>query len=130
MRSSLLVLAAVSAWAFLSAGPAAAAIDCLRVGDVYTFHVRDNRTVIVEDRRHNKFKVDLMAICPQLKFKFGLGFKSLGGTTLSCLGPGDYVLARDRAMGPDRCPISKVTAYTPAMEKADKAREKAAHPSP
>jgi hypothetical protein len=62
----------------------------------------------------------LMGFCHNLAFKEQIGFKSVGGGELSCLGSGDYVLAHDIAI-PDRCPITSVVPYTAAMDAADKA---------
>jgi Family of unknown function (DUF6491) len=100
--------------------PALAAPSCLELGRIWSWKVVDNKTLIVEDDTHQKFKMSLMGFCPDLQFKERIAFKSFGGTELSCLGSGDYVLARDIAI-PDRCPITSVTPYTPAMEAADKA---------
>lgn len=74
-----------------------------------------DKTVIVEDYRHKKFKVDLMEACPGLRFKEVVGFKSVGGTGLSCLGPGDDLIRNETAASP-RCVISKVEPYNPEME--------------
>ena len=87
---------------------------------IWNWKVLDNKTLIVEDDTHQKFKMSLMGYCPDLEFKERIGFKSFGGSELSCLGSGDDVLARDIAI-PDRCPITNVVPYTPAMEAADKA---------
>lgn len=97
------------------AGPA-----CLELVRIWNWKVLDSKTLIVEDDAHQKFKMSLMGYCPNLAFKERIAFKSVGGSDLSCLGAGDYVLARDIAI-PDRCPIASVVAYTPAMEAADKA---------
>jgi len=97
------------------AGPA-----CLELGRIWSWKVLDNKTLIVEDDTHQKFKMSLMGYCPNLAFKERVGFKSIGGSELSCLSKGDDVLVRDIGM-PDRCPITDIVPYTPAMEAADKA---------
>jgi hypothetical protein len=97
-----------------------AAPSCLELGRIWSWKVVDNKTLIVEDDTHQKFKMSLMGFCPDLQFKERIAFKSVGGTDLSCLGMGDYVLAHDIAV-PDRCPITSVVPYTPAMEAAEKA---------
>ena len=100
---------------------------CLQIGRIWNWHAPDNRTLIVENDTHQKFKVDLMGYCPGLTFKEALAFRSIGGMSLSCITPGDVVFFHDVGME-TRCVISKVSAYTPAMEKADKdAREKHDH---
>ena len=104
----------------LGSGPALAAPACLELGRIWNWKVLDNKTLIVEDDMHQKFKMSLMGYCPDLAFKERIAFKSVGGMELSCLGTGDYVLAHEVAI-PDRCPISSVVPYTPAMEAADKA---------
>ncbi len=92
---------------------------CLRVGQILDWKALDNQTLIVEDNSHQKFKLDLMGTCTGLTFKQELGFKSVGGTELSCLTPGDYVLSHVMSLH-DHCPIKTIEAYTPDMEKADK----------
>ena len=78
-----------------------------------------------KDDLHKKFKVTLLSKCINLTFKQTLGFKVFGGTGLSCVSPGDTVFTGSE-IGPQRCAITKVEAYTPDMEKADKAAAEAA----
>jgi len=100
---------------------------CLQIGRIWSWNAPDNRTLIVENDTHQKFKLDLMGYCPGLTFKERLAFRSIGGMYLSCITPGDVVFFHDVGME-TRCVISKVSAYTPAMEKADKeAKEKREH---
>lgn len=113
-------LLATGLWAALIA-PAAAAPSCLEIGQIYNWHANDDKTLIVEDNWHQKFKLSLMAPCINLTFKERVGFKTIGGFTgLSCLSKGDEVLVRDPGF-PERCPIIGIVPYTPDMEKADKA---------
>lgn len=100
---------------------------CLQIGRIWSWRAPDNRTLIVENDTHEKYKVDLLGYCPSLTFKQTLAFKSIGGVGLSCITPGDIVFFHDVGME-TRCVISKVSAYTPQMEKADKAaREQRDH---
>ncbi|MBU6472691.1 MAG: hypothetical protein KGJ75_03705 [Alphaproteobacteria bacterium] len=132
MTKTMILAAALAA---LTAAPAMAepaggndaSHACLEVGRIWSWHAPDNRTLIVENDTHQKFKLDLMGYCPSLTFKETLGFRSIGGSYLSCITPGDVVFFHD--IGTEtRCVINKVSAYTPAMEKADKeAKEKAQH---
>ncbi len=118
MKTKLLV--AIGFAAALSTS-AMADPSCLQVGQIWNWKALDNQTLIVEDNWHHKYKVSLMGYCPNLTFKERVGFKAVGGfSRLSCLGKGDEVLVRDIAV-PSRCPITNVVAYTPEMEKADKA---------
>jgi hypothetical protein len=114
----IVVLAGLAA---LLATPAFADSKCLELSQIWSWKAVDNKTLIVEDNWHQKFKVSLMAYCPNLLFKENLGFKVFGGTGLSCVSKGDQVIDRDHPAGTYRCPISDITPYTPEMEKADKA---------
>jgi hypothetical protein len=119
MRKTLFVTAGL---AVMLAGPAIAAGDaCLRVGQIYDWKAKDNSTLIVEDTFHRKYTVALLGSCINLTFKQRIGFSSPGGTSLSCLTGGDNVFFTDSALGRQRCAVKSVSAYTPEMEKADKA---------
>ena len=92
---------------------------CLRVGQIWNWKAVGNQTLIVESETHQKFKLGLMGFCQGLNFKQTLGFKSIGGTELSCLTPGDDVFVHVLSMR-QTCPIKTIDLYTPDMEKADK----------
>jgi hypothetical protein len=106
--------------ALLATAPATAAPSCLMVGQIWSWNAPDNKTLIVEDNWHSKWKLSLMGTCINLTFKERVGFKAFGGTQLSCLSKGDDVLVRNPGF-PQRCPISDIVPYTPQMEAADKA---------
>lgn len=112
-----LALAALAA-TFLSL-PATAGGTCLRQDQIYNWNALDDRTLIVEDDLHKKFKLSLMTPCEHLQFHERLGFKVFGGTALSCVTRGDDVISGSE-IGPQHCPIKSVEPYTPEMEKADK----------
>jgi hypothetical protein len=113
-------LAGVAAMTVL-ASPAFAQNACLRIGDIYNWNALDDKTLIVEDNWHKKFKLKLIGACFDLKFHNALAFKSVGGMAISCLTPGDDVISRDPALGPQRCAITSIDPYTADMEAADKA---------
>jgi hypothetical protein len=108
-------------FAVLAATPAFAEANCLELSQIWNWKVTDDKTLIVEDNFHQKFKLSLIGYCPNLPYKENLAFKSFGGTGLSCISKGDQVITHDFAMGGFRCPISNIVPYTPAMENADKA---------
>ncbi len=118
------LLAAMGATIFLST-PALAERSCLMIGQIYNWNAPNDKTLIVEDNWHQKFKVSLMVPCQNLTFKERVGFKSFGGTQLSCLSKGDDVFVRDPGF-PQRCPIVDIVPYTVQMEQADKAAAAAA----
>jgi hypothetical protein len=95
---------------------------CLQIGQVYDFQtVPGNRSLIVIDRFRHKYKLSFMGVCQDLQFNFGLGFRSHGSGRLSCITKGDDVIANDPAIPFHTCPVQKVEAYTPDMERADAA---------
>jgi hypothetical protein len=98
---------------------------CLRQDQIYNWNAPNDTTLIVEDDLHRKFKITLLSKCISLTFKQRIGFKVFGGTGLSCVSPGDMVITGDPT-GPQRCAIKTVEAYTPDMERADKAAADAA----
>ncbi len=100
---------------------------CLPVGEIYNFNALDNKTLIITDNFHKKYKVRLIGTCTGLTFTQSLGFDSPGSTRLSCLSAGDSVISRELGGGNRmRCPVRSIEAYTPEMEKADKAAKKQA----
>ena len=117
MRKALIAAVWLAA---LFGAPAAANASCLRLERIYNWDVLDNKTLIVEDDIHQKFKLTLMGYCPNLPFKERLGFTAFGGTGLSCISKGDDVISRDLEAH-YRCPITEIVPYTAEMEKADKA---------
>ena len=120
MRKIILLAAGLSV---LSALPAAAAsATCLQYGSLYNFNALDDKTLIVEDDFHHKFKVSLLGTCPELPFKEGIGFKSFGPhMALDCVSSGDSIITRSFGTGGQRCPIGSVVPYTADMAKADAA---------
>jgi hypothetical protein len=103
------------------ASPAMAASErvCLRQIDIYSFDaVPGNRSLIVEDQRHRRYRVNFVGICSGLQFKMGLRFKTFGTSNLSCLSRGDQVLQHDPVMRTP-CIIKDIQLQTPDMDRAD-----------
>lgn len=116
------ILALLASTLPVLAQPPAPPRACLQVGRVYDFQPnRDNRSLIVTDSLRKKYKVTLLGICPDLKYRLSLGFHSRGTGSLQCLAPGDEVVMRREAGIGGRCPIKSIEYYTPEMEKADAA---------
>ena len=105
--------------------PAAAGVNCLQQSQIYSWKALDNRTLIVEDNFHHKFKLALMVDCQHLQFHENLGFRVFAGTALACVSKGDEVIS-GTSIGPQHCPIRTIEPYTAEMEKADKAAADAA----
>ena len=100
--------------------PAMASRTCLQQSLIYSWNALDDRTLIVEDRFHDKFKLALMTPCQHLQFHQNLGFKTFSNTALTCVSKGDEVIS-GTSIGPQHCPIKTIEPYTADMEKADKA---------
>jgi hypothetical protein len=115
------LLAAAAFLAALSAPASAQQRACLRVGEIYNWNAVNDKTLIVEDNWHKKFKLSLIGTCYNLKFHEALAFRAIGGLEISCLSPGDQVIQRDFATGGSRCSITAIDYYTPQEEAADKA---------
>lgn len=92
---------------------------CLRVGQINGWRALNDRSLIIENDQRQKFKIDLLGICPGLRYRTTIGLRAFGGFSLSCVTPGDTVFFHDVGMSM-RCSISKVSVYTPQMEKADR----------
>jgi len=121
-----LAVLAVAGLAVLATTPAVAEPGCLRGIDIYSFDAKNDRTLIVENTRHLKYRLSLFGTCTSMKFKERLAFKTIGGSDLSCLSRGDEVRSRDFASGfREVCSISKIEPYTAEMQAADKAAEAA-----
>ena len=119
-----LIFAAMAA-AFSLATSAQADRNCLQQSLIYSWNALDDRTLIVEDKFRNKFKLSLMMPCQHLQFHQNLGFRTFSNTALSCITKGDQVIS-GTPIGPQNCPIKSIEPYTPEMEKADKAAADAA----
>ncbi len=79
-----------------------------------------NRSLIVTDDLHRKFRLTFTGICVDLLWQNRLEFEPFAPSRLSCLAPGDRITTRDiegRIGG--TCPIARIETYTPEMEKAD-----------
>ncbi|HEY4112459.1 MAG TPA: DUF6491 family protein [Rhizomicrobium sp.] len=89
--------------------PSASQRGCLRFGEIYNWKALGNKSLMVEDNFHKKFRVDLMAYCEGLQFKERVGFQSAGSVALTCMSPGDDVIVRNVGTGFQRCPITRIT---------------------
>jgi hypothetical protein len=100
--------------------PAPAKPPCLTQINIYDFSpVPGNRSLVVTDRLHKRYRLNFMGICNGLQFHVGLRFKTFG-SNLSCVARGDSVITRDVA-GPPSCIIKDIQYQTPAMDQTDAA---------
>lgn len=118
MRKGLFLAAALAA---MVPSAASAYESCLREDQIYNWHALNDRTLIVENEIHQKFKLSLIGTCQNLSYYQRLGFKAVGGLGISCLTPGDMVISHDFATGPQHCAITRITPYSRDEEAADRA---------
>jgi hypothetical protein len=93
---------------------------CLRQGYIYDYQiVPGNRSLVVTDLARHRFRLTFMGKCYDLKYQFGLRFKTFGVGGLSCVSRGDSVLLRDDYANGGQCIIRDVQYQTPEMDRAD-----------
>ena len=110
-----MVLACVAVPAAAQTGPV-----CLRQIDIYSFDaVPGNRSLIVEDRQHQRYRLNFQGVCTGLQYKMGVAFKSFSNSDLSCLSRGDQVIQRE-SIGPSHCVIRDIQRQTAQMDRADR----------
>ena len=118
MKTTIIAAALLMA---ASAAPALASDTCLMKHDVDGWGVRNEHTLIVNDRFARKYLVSVAGWCQDLNFSMGIGIQSVGGGN-SCVDRGDRIVMRGGgAMDHNAiCTITKIERYTPEMEKAYK----------
>ena len=115
MRKLFLVLAGI---AVLTATSASASTSCIRHDDIYNWNNLDDKTLILENYRHQKFMAKLIGTCQDLTFHQRLIIKSPGALRISCVEKGDIVITRNNGIS-GRCAITSITPY-PAPVNGDK----------
>lgn len=99
---------------------ASAQQSCLMVGQIWSWKPLDRKSVIVENKIHQKFKVTFYGPCPNLEYNLGAAFVSRGNTQLDCLRRGDMLVHRGYGSG-NQCPIKSVEFYAPVIQKGGQA---------
>ena len=110
MRRFLTALAGV---AILAATPAAAT-TCIRHNDIYNWSSINDKTLILENFRHQKLLAKLIGTCSELNFRERIAIKSFGGFPLSCVERGDTVITRSPGFT-GRCSIVSLEPYDGPM---------------
>lgn len=115
-------LASAAVLATMTPAMAQSRPDCLRVNQIDSFSpIRgDQRAMVVIDKFRNKYKVSFNSVCQDLDFNDAIQIRTNSNFGLSCVERGDRVISRSFAGWRDRCFITGVQRYTPAMEQADR----------
>lgn len=93
---------------------------CLRNRNIYDYQlVPGNRSLIVRDIARQRYRVNFMGRCYDLKHNFGLAFRTRGIGSLACVERGDSVY-NNQAIGAGRqCIIESVQYQTRALDQRD-----------
>jgi len=94
---------------------------CLRNRNIYDYQlVPGNQSLIVRDIARNRYRVNFIGRCYDLKHNFGLAFRTRGVGTLACVSRGDSVY-NNAAIGAGRqCIIESVEYQTRALDRMDR----------
>ena len=117
MRKLIFILAGL---AILTTTPALATA-CIRHDDIYNWNNLNDRTLVLENYRHQKFLVKLIGTCQDFTYHQRLIIKSPGALRISCVEKGDIVITPNNGIS-GRCAITSIEPYvTPAKsDKSDK----------
>jgi hypothetical protein len=126
MRKILLALAGV---AILAATPAAAD-PCIRQNDIWNWSSINDKTLILENSRHQKIVAKLIGTCSDLAFRQTIAIKSFAGFGLSCIERGDTVITRSAGFR-GSCSIASIEPFYGPMKRSyhDSDMHRSAHPS-
>jgi hypothetical protein len=122
LAAPLAVLASAAVLTAMTPAAAQPRRDCLRVNQIDSFSpIRGNeRAMVVIDKFRNKYKISFNTVCQDLDFNGAIQIRTNSNFGLSCIERGDRVISRSFAGWRDRCVITGVERYTPAMERADR----------
>ena len=109
MRKMLLLAGAAAV--LLTASPALAVSSCIRQDDVRNWTAINDKNIVLENLRHQKFLMKLIGTCSDFKFHEDLQIRSRGATGLSCVQAGDTVVTRTSGFR-GLCTVTSVTPYT------------------
>jgi hypothetical protein len=99
--------------AILAATPAGAA-SCIRQNDIWNWSSINDKTLILENSRHQKWIAALAGTCSEFKFRQRIAIKSFAGFPLSCVERGDTVITRSPGFT-GRCSIVSIKPYVGPM---------------
>lgn len=94
--------------------------QCFFASTVSSFSAVDERTVHVRVGVKDVYRLDLFGRCPDIDWNQQIALVSRGGNSI-CSGL-DATIITKGPLGPQRCPVSKVTKLTPEEVAALKAK--------
>ncbi len=114
MRKMLLLAGAAAV--MLASSPALAASSCIRQDDIRNWTAINDKNIVLENLRHQKFLMKLIGTCSDFKFHEDLQIRSHGAIGLSCVAAGDTVVTRTSGFR-GLCTVTSVTPYTGNMNQ-------------
>jgi hypothetical protein len=105
------VLFALVGLAVLGATPAEAD-RCIRHNDIWKWSSIDDKSLILENSRHQKWMAKLVGGCYDFRFNQNLVIKSHLGLGVGCVQTGDTVVTRNFGIS-QRCAIISIAPYAP-----------------
>lgn len=117
----VLLCSTVPAMAQRGSPPPQTGRPCLRPINLHGWQaVPGNRSVVVQDRSRQRFRVNFMSECRNMHFERRLQFRTRGTGRLTCVASGDSLRFRDPT-GPGICNIQSVEFQTPELDQQDAA---------
>lgn len=115
---------AIAAILMLSAGAAQAADvakpktsrACFLTRDVNGWSAADDKTVYIRVGVKDIYRLDLFGTCPDINWNWSIALESHGSSWICS--PLDATIIAKSPIGPQRCPVSKVTKLSPAEAAA------------
>lgn len=90
------------------AKPAARA--CFRPNDIENFNAPDDRTVYLRVNRKDVYRLDLLGPCPDVDWAWEIAVQNRGGSWVCS--PLDATVITKSPIGPQRCPVQKMSKVT------------------
>jgi hypothetical protein len=115
MRKWLLIAALA-----VSSTPAIAADPCIRHDDIHNWTPLNDKTILVEDYRHQKAMLKLIGTCSDLGYHESLAIQShTAGFGIACIERGDTITTRNSGLH-GKCAIVSILPYSGSMNRKDR----------
>jgi hypothetical protein len=93
---------------------------CLRQRNIHDYQiVPGDRSLVVTDIARQRYRLNFIGRCYDLKHNFGLAFRTRGVGTLSCVTRGDSVYNSQALGAGKQCIVESVEYQTRALDRMD-----------
>jgi hypothetical protein len=94
---------------------------CLRNRNIHDYQiVPGDRSLVVTDISRQRYRLNFIGRCYDLKHNFGLAFRTRGVGTLSCVARGDSVYNNAAIGAGKQCIVESVEYQTRALDRMDR----------